>query len=139
MAIIDSLLRFSDGQSVTAAAESTDTVDLGSADVDLGTGENLYFEVVATSVSGTNPSATVKLQSHTAATGTFVDVDGIEVTITSAGKHTFRLPVGTVDDRYLRVNYSSVTGTTPVFTIDAYITKDIDQYTAYRSGYTVNT
>lgn len=141
MAILDSLLRFSDGeQTITAAGASTDTVDLGGNQVDLGTGETLYLVVNLSFTGGTSPTVTADLQQdddNTAAN--FANVSGAGFGALSAGQHKIKLPVANVNQRYLRMNYTSLTGSPTNAKIESFITKNIDQYTAYRSGYTVST
>ena len=134
---VDDLLRFSDGQVVTADGSSTDTVDLGAVNVDLGTGENLYLAIIVTAVSGGSPTLGIKLQKDKDNSGTFSDVSGVSLSVSAIGQSFLRLPVGVVDFRFLKAIYD-VGGTTPSFTLDSFIATEIDFYKSYPSGYKVS-
>ena len=145
MAYLDRLLTFSDNQTLdnSAAQVSTDVVDLGSANVDLGTGENLYLVIdIGTITGGTDPTITATLQeSDDTTAANFANISTVTTgSQTASGEHKLRLPVGTVDKRYLRISYAlGGTARATSTIVDAYIVRDIDEYTAYPSGYTVTT
>ena len=135
MAYVDRQLSFSSAQRVTANGSSTDTIDLGNANIDVGTGENVYLIVNVTRVEGSG-SMTASLQESTSATGSFSTVPGLSTgTINAVGSTKLRVPVGTADQRFLRLSFSGHSGT--AVTIDAYLAIDVDQYKAYPSGYKV--
>ena len=68
--IMDAQLLFSDAQAITAAAGSTNTIDLGAVR-DIGTGENLYLVVtvdVAFTDGSSNSTLTVALEGDSTTT-----------------------------------------------------------------------
>jgi len=70
--ILDAQLLFSDAQAVTAAAASTNSVDLGAVR-DIGTGQELYVMVtvdVALTDSGSDSTVTVALEGDSTSTFT---------------------------------------------------------------------
>jgi hypothetical protein len=69
MAIYDAMFEFSDEQAITADAQSTNVLDLQSADLNMGAGEPVYLNVrVGPTDFAGGTSLKVSLYSHTAAT-----------------------------------------------------------------------
>lgn len=137
--ILDEQLVFSSAQSVTATAISTNVLDLGSTNSKLGTGEPLYFVCNVTTAiadnSGTDLTIIVTLEGDTQ-----VGLDGTaEVIVTlptfvhgdAAGtRYIARVPPGYPTKRYLGVVYTVANGTATAG-FDAFLTHDIDAFTAY--------
>lgn len=65
--IIDSLLNVSRAQVVTASGASTDVIDLGATQQNVGPGECLWLNTVVKAVSGTSPTLQVSIQTATEA------------------------------------------------------------------------
>lgn len=126
MAIMDAKLVFSDCQTIcfTAAAQtqtiSTNIVDLGAEDLDIGAGTPLYLnirigptiDVPGRPVTG---DLTFKLKTATGSafnnTGTLIERRLLASQIT-AGKWIMRLPIPQETNRYLRLMYvKGATGT----------------------------
>ncbi len=140
---IDSQLKFSDAQALTATAVSTNVVDL-SVDRDIGIGEAMavaIFVKVAADYTTTDetyqftvqtddaegfPSPTIVVQSAA--------INGDELT---AGAVVV-LPIGYANEQFLRVN-NTLAGTTPSVTVDAVLMPlaDITGTVDYASGYSI--
>lgn len=158
---LDKNLEFSDGQSITATAISTDVYDLlstaagggsvgingGNVTVDLGqSAPDLYLVVIATTAAAGGDSAktlTITLESDstanlaTSATVHFSSgaIAGSAITA-GARLVTMRLPQG-LYERYLGLRYT-VSASFTAFTVDAFLTLDpAGAYRAYNTNFTV--
>lgn len=142
---VDAQLLFSDAQAVTAAAASTNVVDLGIAR-DIGTGENMYIVVVcdvAMTDAGSDSTLDVILQGDS--TESFTP-DGARTLFqfaaaSAAGTAKFaRLDPGSepLQYQYIRLYYSPNNGDLSTGSFTAFITNDIEKYTAYADGYTIS-
>jgi hypothetical protein len=141
----DKLLQFSAAQAVTAAAASTNYVDLGAVR-DIGTGEDLYVVVVAKTAltdGGSNTGTNVILYGDSSTTFT---PDG-QVTLFSfaqaaaAGTVKYaKLSPGSapLQYRYVELYYDPQGASLTGGTFDAYITTDISKFTAYADGVTIS-
>jgi hypothetical protein len=121
---IDKLLEFSDAQAMTATADSTNVVDLGS-DRDVGPGEPLYLVVqVDVALEGTTGDETyvVELETDDNAAMTSSSIIGT-LTFTEDDPIGTRqyLVVGANNEQYLQVVYT-LGGTTPTATFSAWLT-----------------
>jgi hypothetical protein len=114
----------SSAQSVTADAASTNLIDLGAADNDLGAGEPMALVVnFDVAMGGTTPSVIVKLQQDTAsAFSSPTDVVSAKSVASAAlgDKIILPIPPGAVTEQYLRAYYD-VSGTNPTMTLTASI------------------
>ena len=120
--ILDKELMFSDGQAVTATANSTHTLDTGEGD--LGASP---LELVALSVADATGDGTlvVSLQSCDSATGSFADMvqsRGLKAADLKAGASLLPIRVPRGVQRCLRLKYT-VTGTLSA-TLTAFLTLD---------------
>lgn len=124
MTLIDSRLEFSDAQSVTATAASTNVIDL-SQDRNVGPGRVLYVVVhVDVAVGGTSPTYDIDLETDDNSAFSSATVIGSFVQITdtngTAGAK-FYITIPADNEEFLRLNYT-VGGTSPTGTFSAYIT-----------------
>jgi len=129
--IIDYNLQFSDAQSVTADAASTNIIDLGS-DRDIGVGEEmkiaLNFDVA---MGGSSPTLAVLVQtddnsSFSSATTVLTSRSIADAAIGD------QLVLGLPDtnERYVRLYYD-VGGSSPTMTVSASVVKDAQQWSSY--------
>lgn len=152
---IDSQLLFSDAQAVTSTAISSNVIDLNpdgyglaSNVQDIGIGEEVYL-VVQTAVtitdSGSDATLAVTLESDTVVGLNSANVVHISTgtlafaTYATAGTVIFagKLPVADYK-RYLGVRYTVASGPFTAGAITAFLTKDIQRYKYYKSGFTVD-
>lgn len=133
MSIMDILNEFSDGQDLSALSDSsvisTDVINLGTADLDIGAGTPVYVNVkIGTAVAGAT-SIQFRLYAHTTAavaSGTAVwDSGAIAIADLGAGTEVqgtpFSLPVN-VDDlgQFIGMRYTAV-GNCSAGTVDAWL------------------
>lgn len=118
--ILDKLLQVSADQVVTANARSTNVLDL-KQDRDIGIGEPMFFVVNVKAVSGTSPTLQVAI--HTDDNSSFSSAATLSQTAaaTPAANSQIVLPLPRSNESYLSLYYT-VGGTSPSFTIDAYLT-----------------
>ena len=137
MAYIDKELEFSDGQALTATAVSTNVVDLGYEEADIGTGKQLFLVVRSgADMGGTNPTINVALQEsdteNFASPRTVVSTGVLPGTAFVAGT-SIHLPIPPHAGKYLRVNYT-LAGTSPTANVSAAIQLDIQRWKAYNAN-----
>lgn len=122
--IQDYFLQFSDAQAVTSSAASTNVIDCGVANANLGATGQLWLVVsVNTTFTGAT-SMTVALQDDAAEDGTYANLvaseDYAEASLTK-GTKLLCVPLPLEHARYLRVYYT-VTGTHGAGAVDAFFT-----------------
>jgi hypothetical protein len=153
--IMDKLLEFSDAQAVTATAISANVADLyplGNQTVtnltrDIGTGEDLYLVVrtlAAATDAGSDATLTITLESDdnvglTTPTVHYTSATMAFATFSPAGTELvkIKIPAGAYE-RYLGVRYTVASGPLTAGTFDAFIVKDAQAYTTYKSGFTIS-
>lgn len=142
--IMDKELLFSDAQAVTAAAASTNLVDLGGAN-DVGTGENLYVVAVvdvAFTDAGSDSTLAVKVQTDDdVAFGSATDAQELFTfpALAAAGSVKIaRLQPGAIDERYMRLFFTPAGGNLTTGSITAFIAHDIDKWKAYADAITIS-
>lgn len=129
MAILDGKLELSDNQDLTlgsgSSAQSTNIIDLGAANLQLGAGTPLYLNVrMATAFAVAAATLTVALM-----TNTTTDVDGgttiISRTVTAPDDWVLRisLPLEMLQ-RYIGLKYTIGTSTESEAYVDAWISLD---------------
>lgn len=143
--ILDAQLQFSDSQAVTAAAASTNYVDL-SAVRDIGTGEDLYV-VVNCEVAMTDASSdsTLDVYLYGDSSTTFTP-DGSNLLFTfpaTSAAGTVKIAklspgMAALQYRYIELYYSPNNGNLSTGTFSAYLTTNIDKYTAYADAITIS-
>lgn len=140
---VDSQLLFSDAQAVTAAAGSTNTIDLGAVR-DIGVGEQLYV-VCLCDVAMTDGSSdsTLAVALETDSTTTFTP-DATRTLFTfsalsAAGTVKYAaLGPDDINLQYARLKYTPANGDLTTGSFTAFITKDIQKYKAYADNVTIS-
>lgn len=143
--ILDGQLTFSDAQAVTAAAASTNSVDLGAVR-DIGTGEPLYVVVtvdVAMTDSGSDSSLAVALEGDSTTTFTPDGTDALfTIPAVAAAGNTYiaRLSPGmnALKYRYIQLKYTPANGNLTTGSFSAYLTHDIQQVVNYADAITIS-
>lgn len=135
---------FSDAQAITAAAASTNIIDLASAR-NIGVGENLYVVVTVDTTfadTGSNSTLTVALEGDSSTSFT---PDGSQTLFTipalaaAGNKYIARInPDFASNYRYIRVYYTPNNGDLSAGAVTAFIAHGIDAYTSYPKGYTIS-
>lgn len=140
---VDAKLLFSDAQAVTAAAASTDYLDLGSAR-DLGTGQPLYVVIicdVAMTDGSSNSTLTVSLQGDSTTTFT---PDGSQTLVTipalTAVGTKFVIPIAPelTKYRYLQLYYTPNNGDLTTGSFTAFITTNPQLDAKYADNITIS-
>lgn len=142
---LDAQNLFSDAQAVTAAAGSTNTIDL-SAVRDIGTGESLYIFVqldVAFTDSGSDSTLTVALEGDSTTSFTpdgTQDLFTIPALAAAGNIYYARLNPGAapLQYQYIRLKYTPNNGNLTTGTVTAGIVKDIQKYTSFADGLTIS-
>ena len=144
--IIDKQLTFSDAQAVTdAAVVSTNVIDLGLAEQNLGVGEGMYVVVqVDVAMQGANVTNVVTLQSDSAETQDSAVVThqtiGTFPAASAAGtRFIARIQPGSMK-QYLAVKYTPTGGAGELTAgkFSAFLVKDVDQFRAYADNITIS-
>lgn len=142
---VDALTLFSDAQAITAAAASTNYMDLGAVR-DIGTGQPLYLVVscdVAMTDSGSDSTLAVAIEGDSTTTFT---PDATETVITfpatsAAGTVKFaRLNPGSgpLGYRYIQLKYTPANGNLTTGSFTAFLTTDIEKYVSYADNVTIS-
>jgi len=142
--ILDAQLQFSDSQAITAAAGSTNTIDLGVVGGrDIGTGSPLYVVInVEVALSGAGEALTVALEGDTTTTFTPDATENLGVipALTAIGaKFYYRLDPASapLQYRYIRLLYTPTTGLT-TGTISAHLTHNVDRSKLFADNITIS-
>jgi len=140
--IIDAQLELSSAQAVTAAAASTNIVDLGAVR-DIGTGEELYLVgVVTTTMDDTGDNSTLAVTLETDDNASFSSATSLQTLFTfpavsAAGTIRYARIQPAAFERYIRGYYTPANGNLSAGAFDLFVTKDIQKYQSYASGFTV--
>ena len=141
---VDAQTLFSDAQAITATAVSTNIIDFGSAR-DIGIGQELYVVVVVDVVFtdvGSDSTVAVTLETDDNegfASATVVQTIGTFAALTAAGSRLVaRLQPDAGWEQYVRANYTVANGNLTTGSLTAFLTVDIQVWTAYPIGYTVS-
>ena len=139
---IDSLLKLSDAQALTATADSTNVIDL-SSDRDIGKGEAMAFVVsvgVAADVADADETYSFQLETDDNAamtSSTIVAGGAVAGALLTAGSlHAF--PIAITNEQFLQGVYT-LGGTTPSVTVDSWVAPlaDVQQYVQYADNITI--
>lgn len=128
MGYIDSLLKFSSNQALTATATSTNVLPMSNAD-GFGSGEPMAVVInVIVAADATTADETYEFQLQTGTTATPTDViakvgfggtnELAETTLIAGYQVVLPIPPGTTPSTFLRLNYV-LGGTTPTITVSA--------------------
>ena len=143
--ILDAQLLFSDAQAITAAAGSTNTIDLGAVR-DIGTGEPLYV-VVSVDVAFTDGSSdstlTVALEgdSTTSFTPDGTENLGVIPALAAIGDtFIYRLDPGSLplQYQYVRLKFTPNNGNLTTGSVTAVLAHNVQKWKAYAKGYTIS-
>jgi hypothetical protein len=131
--IIDKQNEFSVAQVLASgAAASTNTIDLGYAGADAGTGKTLFLVVQATAdQGGTDPTLTVALQQSDAESSGFANVFSSPAYAAFDAGQSKVFPLPATSGRYLRLNYTVGGTATPTAAVSAFIVEGEQAYKAY--------
>lgn len=141
--IVDIKTQLSESQALTATAVSTDILDLDNDD-NIGKGEPMAVAVcLEVPADFTTTDETYNFIVETSVDEVFTSPIAIQGSgplngdVLTAG-YIVVIPLGHLNERYLRVNYV-LAGTTPSATVNTYLLplSDIDSWEANTSGYTV--
>jgi len=127
---IDAELLFSDAQSLTATADSTNVVDLGVAGRDIGAGEPLYVVLVVDKAAAAGDAAktlTIVLSTGAATTlgTTILSTPAITGANLTLGRTPIVIPIPpNIAERYIGLEYT-LSDTFTAFTVTAFIAKDV--------------
>jgi len=123
--IIDKNLLLSDAQAFAATAVSTNSVDLGAANLEVGTGEEIGIGMavgVTAFASGTYVLEALSDDVNTLASPTVLATRTILAAALTAGSlHFLEIPIGTPIERYIGARLT-LGGTTPTITADLFVT-----------------
>lgn len=142
--ILDAHNLYSDSQAVTAAAESTNLIDHGSAR-DFGTGEDLYVVLVvdvALTDAGSDSTVTVALQTDdndafsSATTGQTLFT--VAATAAAGTRYYARLQPDALNEQYSRVYYTPNNGDLTTGSFTCGIVTDIEKVNIFPKGYTIS-
>jgi hypothetical protein len=141
---LDAQNLFSDAQAITASAASTNLIDFGSAR-DIGVGRELYLVVVVDTTftdAGSDSTVTVTLETddnEAFSSATAVQTIGTFAALTAAGSRLVaRLQPDAGWEQYVRAYYTVANGNLTTGALTAFLTTDIQAWTAYPIGYTVS-
>lgn len=141
--ILDKENLFSDAQAITAAAGSTNTIDLGIAR-NIGVGEELFVSVtVDTAFTDGSSDSYLDVALEGDSTESFTPdgtttIGRIPALAAAGDKFLFRIPVDFVNNyRYIRLKYTPGNGNLTTGAVTAGIVKNGDAQTNYPKGYTI--
>lgn len=144
--ILDANTRFSNAQAITAAANSTNVLDIGKAGRNPGTGKPLYVVVVVTVAftdSGSDTTLTVTLEGDT--TNAMVPAKSRDLFIIpalAAVGDTFIAPLhpqGAVEAyQFLDLKYTPNNGSLTTGSVTAAIVEDVAAWTAFANNSTID-
>lgn len=143
--ITDKNLEFSRAQAITAAAGSTNTIDLDDVR-DIGTGENLYLYCVVTTAftdASSDSTLTVALEGDSTDTITpdaTQDLFVIPALSAVGAEFIYRLNPGMtpLQLRYIRLKYTPNNGNLTTGSLTAIIVKDVQKWRAYNDNITIS-
>lgn len=144
--LLDSQLLFSEAQAITAAADSTNVIDLSSAR-NVGVGEDLFIFLLVTTAftdSGSDSTLTVALTTDDNASlssdSTVQTLVTLPALAAAGTMYFFRLPVATLNayERYIGLTYTPNNGNLTTGAITAGIIKDPQLYRNYASGFSIS-
>lgn len=150
--IMDAQLQFSSAQAVTAAAGSTNVIDLApltggtgtNLGRDIGTGQVLYIVVSVNTTltdAGANTGTTVTIEtddnSGFASPTTAQTIGTFAQAAVAGSRFVAKLQPIQIDERYVRLKYTPLTANLTGGKFDAFITEDAQLFKTYASGFSV--
>ena len=142
--IIDAQNQYSDAQAITASAASENLIDMGS-ERRIGTGQNLYLVAivdVAFTDAGSDSTVTITIEADALAafgSPTTIQTIGTFGALSAIGARLIaRLAPEALFEQFHRLFYTVANGNLTTGSITAFLTHDIDAFTAYPSGFTIS-
>lgn len=141
---VDALLLFSDAQAVTAAAASTNYIDLGAVTRYIGVGEDLYLVSildVAMTDAGSDSTLAVALEGDSTTTFTPDTTKTMYTFSAASAAGTVKYAKISKDDaslQYLQVKYTPANGNLTTGSVTTFITRNVDSYTSYADNITIS-
>lgn len=141
--LFDAQATFSEAQDITASAASTNYIDLGLVR-NIGVGEELYLVLIVTTTfadDSSNSTITPSLQADDntsfSSPATVRTFDTFAALTAAGTKRVYKLEpftdAGTFQ-RYIRLMYTAANGDLSAGAITAFLTKDVQAWTAYAVG-----
>lgn len=141
--IIDLQNVFDDNAEHLTTEASDNVIDLR-AIRNVGVGENLYVVVRVTTAftdAGSDSTMTLTIETddnEAFGSATTAQTIGTFGATSAAGSELIaRIQPGVMNERYARLKYTVANGDLSTGKFDAFLVKDIDQFTAYPKGYTI--
>lgn len=146
--IVDGQLQFSSAQAVTAAANSTNSIDLSEVR-NIGEGKALYITTAVTTAltdGGTNAGTLVSLYGGATA-GATTAIQGLytipQAAAVGSGPFFAPMPIGLIstmptDYEFIMLNYAPQTANLTGGAFTSYVVTDIQAFVAYKKGYTIS-
>lgn len=140
--ILDADLQFSDAQSVTATAASTNSLDL-SAIRDIGTGQPMYVVMnLAAAMVGAGAIITVTAETDdnsSFSSATTTQTLGVFPAVSAAGtKLVCAIAPDAANERYLRLKYTVSGGTLTSSSVDAFLSLSYEKVQHYADAITIS-
>jgi hypothetical protein len=144
---LDGQQEYSDAQAVTASAASTNLIDHGTANVDIGTGHNVYLVVTCVTAmtdAASNSTVTVTLQTDTAAAfasaTTALTLTAFAAESAAGTRRVAKLDPGAVVERFTRCYYTVAGGNLTTGSFDAQLTLEAPDAATkeYPNNYTIS-
>lgn len=140
--ILDADLQFSDAQSVTATAASTNSLDL-SAIRDIGTGQPMYVVMnLAAAMVGAGAIITVTAETDDNSgfsSATTSQTLGVFPAVSAAGtKLVCAISPDAANERYLRLKYTVSGGTLSSSSVDAFLSLSYEKVQHYADAITIS-
>lgn len=136
---------FSDAQAITSSAASTNLIDLGVANRNLGVGQPVYVVVqcdVAMTDASSNSTVAVTIEQDTAAafsSATAVQTIGTFAAVSAVGTRIFAaIQPDAITERYIRVYYNVANGVLTTGSFTAYLTDNVQAEFEYPDGFTIS-
>jgi hypothetical protein len=143
---IDANLLFSDAQAVTAAAASTNYLDLGLASRDVGTGEDLYLVCVCdVAMTDSGSDSTLDVILYGDSTTTFTPDASQTLFQFPAASAAGTTKIAKLDPgsaplqyRYVELYYSPNNRNLSTGSFTAFITNNVQKYQSFADGITIS-
>lgn len=135
---------FDDNAEHLTTEASTNLIDLGAVR-NMGVGEDIYFVIqVDTAFTDGSSNSTMAITLETDDNASFSSATtaqtiGTFAALAAAGTRLIaKLQPNAINERYLRVKYTVANGDLSTGKFTAFLTKDIDAFTAYPDGITIS-
>lgn len=135
---------FDDNAQHLTTEASTNLIDLGAAR-NIGVGEDIYFVIqvdTAFTDGSSNSTMTITLETDdnsSFSSATTAQTIGTFAALSAAGSRLIaKLQPNAINERYLRAKYTVANGDLTTGKFTAFLTTNIDAFTAYPNGYTIS-